>query len=159
MKRNLHKLLICFFFFLIIAGPSFAQEKVTGKVVDAVTKEGLPGASVTIEGTTLGTTTNVDGEFSLETKSASIKLVINYIGYKQKELVFNPKGTRNLGDIALEATTTSMSEIVVSASSVAIDRKTPVAVSSISSQQLHSGKSRKSGISGIIKIYSWCLCY
>src|SRR6476646_5814673 len=137
MKKGLQKLLTCIFFLLGTIGASFAQEKITGKVIDGVTKEGLPGASVTIEGTTSGTTTNVDGEFSLATSSSSVKLIVNYIGYKTKEVVVsNIKGVKDLGSISLEATSTSMSEIVVTANSTAIDRKTPIAVSTITTQQI-----------------------
>lgn len=136
MKKGLQTLLACFLFLLISASASYAQGIVTGKVIDAVTKEGLPGASVAIEGTTNGTTTNVDGEFSLSSSSSSVKLIINYIGYKRKEVTVSTKGGKDLGSISLESISTSMSEIIVIANSTAIDRKTPVAVSTITTQQI-----------------------
>jgi hypothetical protein len=129
MKRKLQQVFFCFSFLLIVVTTGFAQEKVTGKVVDAETNEGLPGATVTIFGTTDGTTTNVDGDFSLTVKSSGTKLIINYIGYNTKTVVVN--NSKKLGSIGLEPSSTSLSEIVISTASVAVDRKTPVAVSTI----------------------------
>jgi len=54
---------------------------IKGKVFDGVTKERLPGASVRIEGTTSGTTTDLNGEFYLRSKVGSIIIEISYIGF------------------------------------------------------------------------------
>jgi iron complex outermembrane receptor protein len=136
MKKNLQKLFICIFLSLACVQITYAQGKISGKVIDEITKEGLPGASVTIAGTTIGTTTDVDGNFTLDVNTASAKIAINYIGYKVKELTVSVSKNKSLGDIALTSETTSMSEIIVTASSTAIDRKTPIAVSSISAEYI-----------------------
>ncbi|MBK8807027.1 MAG: carboxypeptidase-like regulatory domain-containing protein [Bacteroidales bacterium] len=54
---------------------------VTGQIFDGTNKEPLIGANVVEKGTTNGTTTDFDGEFSLQVRNDSAKLVISYIGY------------------------------------------------------------------------------
>lgn len=54
---------------------------VSGIVTDAQTNEALPGATVQIVGTNVGTVTNLSGEFSLRASEGEIELVISYIGF------------------------------------------------------------------------------
>ena len=74
----------------------YAQEStsIQGTVVDAQTGEALPGVNIVIEGTTSGTTTNVDGEFELNVPSLEEALVFSYIGYER--LVVNIAGRTEL---------------------------------------------------------------
>lgn len=60
---------------------SKAQFVVTGTVLDSATKEPLAAASVFCQNTTLGTTTNKQGEFSLNLKSGGYDLIFSYTGY------------------------------------------------------------------------------
>lgn len=60
---------------------AYAQSTVSGTVVDAATHEPLIGASVTVEGASAGTTTDLDGRFSLSAVPASGVLSISYVGY------------------------------------------------------------------------------
>lgn len=62
------------------------QEKVTGTVIDAQTGEVLPGVNIIIEGTSVGTTTNLDGQFVLAVNDLQITLVISYIGYERQTI-------------------------------------------------------------------------
>jgi TonB-linked SusC/RagA family outer membrane protein len=59
------------------------QETVTGTVVDAQTGEALPGVNIVIEGTTTGTTTDLDGEFELDVATLTETLIFSYIGYQR----------------------------------------------------------------------------
>ena len=62
---------------------SIAQETViTGKVIDQTTGEGIPFASVFFKNTTVGTSTNFEGQFELKTSHPGDYLVASYIGYK-----------------------------------------------------------------------------
>jgi iron complex outermembrane recepter protein len=66
---------------------TLGQISVTGKIYDAQTIEPLIGATVHIKGTTSGTTTNHNGEFSLDYKNGfPITLVFSYIGYETQQL-------------------------------------------------------------------------
>jgi outer membrane cobalamin receptor len=104
------------------------QAKITGEVVDE-TNQPLPGASVVVKGTTNGTSTDFDGKFTLQADANSGTIVISFIGFQSKEVSFSSSKT-NLGVIQL-AEDSSLDEIIVTATSFAIDRKTPVAVSTI----------------------------
>jgi hypothetical protein len=68
----------------------FAQQKtgtIKGKIIDADTKEPLIGVNILIEYTTLGVTTDVEGNFIIpEVPSGIYKLVISYVGYEKKTL-------------------------------------------------------------------------
>ncbi|TDQ29213.1 TonB-dependent receptor [Zeaxanthinibacter enoshimensis] len=70
--------------FLLLLG-AFVQAQVTGTVVD---EEGapLPGASVVKQGTTIGTTTDFDGNFTLDEVAVGETIVVSYIGYETKRV-------------------------------------------------------------------------
>lgn len=71
--------------FFVLANHLYAQEtKVTGKVIDASSGDPVPFANVVFKGTTIGVTTDFDGNFSLSTFSPSDSIVASYIGYKAK---------------------------------------------------------------------------
>ena len=56
--------------------------KITGKVVDAITNEALPGAAVQIENSSVGTVTNMDGRFELTgIRQDNVNISISYISY------------------------------------------------------------------------------
>ncbi len=132
MRRT--NLLFTLFISLIFAGTSMAQGIVKGVVKDAKSHETLVGATVVVKGTTIGATTNLDGSFSLNVPSGNKTLVISYVGYKTKDLnvTVNNGQTTNLGSINLESAAIGLQEINVLAN-IAIDRKTPVAVSTVNS--------------------------
>ena len=66
----------------------FAQTTIRGKIIDNNTKETLIGANVIIKGTSIGTATNLDGYFEINTSdNFPIILIISYLGYANKEVV------------------------------------------------------------------------
>ncbi|MDP2187329.1 MAG: TonB-dependent receptor [Sphingobacteriaceae bacterium] len=76
--KSLFILLLC----LLSAPAAWAQNVITGQVRDKVTNETLIGASVVIKGTTIGTTTDVNGKFNLQhNRPFPLTLVVSYIGY------------------------------------------------------------------------------
>ncbi|MEX2567580.1 MAG: SusC/RagA family TonB-linked outer membrane protein [Cyclobacteriaceae bacterium] len=62
------------------------QETITGRVIDSQTEEALPGVNIVVQGTTTGTSTNVDGEFELNVPSLDVTLVVSFIGYGTQEI-------------------------------------------------------------------------
>src|SRR5680860_1269023 len=109
----------------------FAQGTITGTVMDSDMKVPLPGATVMVVGTNNGTTTDFDGNFTLNVKSASGTVDISYVGFEKKSVQFSLANgeTKSLGSIVLIADANALDEIIVTSFSLAIDRKTPVAVS------------------------------
>lgn len=114
---------------LISSSAIFAQTKLTGKVVDE-SNQPLPGASLVVKGTKTGASTDFDGNFTLETSLSSGILQVSFVGYETTSVAFN--GNANLGTIALKPSAESLDEIIITQTSFAIERKTPVAVSTIS---------------------------
>ncbi len=55
------------------------QEIIRGRVLDATTRETLPGVNIVVQGTTTGTTTLIDGTFELEVPNLDVILVFTYI--------------------------------------------------------------------------------
>ncbi|WP_295181371.1 TonB-dependent receptor [uncultured Christiangramia sp.] len=117
----------------------FAQGTVTGVVMDSQTSGPLPGANVMVVGTNNGTMTDFDGNFTLNVAESEGTIKITFVGYTSKEVKFNVTGdTQDLGQIVLGADDNALDEIVVTSFSLAIDRKTPVAVSTISAAEIET---------------------
>lgn len=86
------------------------KQKITGAITDASTGEPVIGASVIVDGTTIGTTTDSDGRFSIEVNSANILLVVSFIGYNTERI--QTSGSTNL-NIKLIPDITRLEEVVV----------------------------------------------
>ena len=124
--KNFKNLLFVALLFVTVT--ILGQTKITGTIVDE-SNQPLPGASVLEKGTSNGVSTDFDGNFTLNAKSKSGNLVISFIGYKTKNVTFSSSKAK-MGNIQLVEDST-LDEIVITATSFAIDRKTPVAVSTI----------------------------
>lgn len=69
-----------------ISSYALAQRTISGTVTDAANGEALISATVVIKGTAIGTTTDLDGKYSIEVPEGSTTLVFTYIGYAAKEV-------------------------------------------------------------------------
>ena len=92
---NLRALLISCF--LVLGMSAFAQVTASGTVTDAANGEPIIGASVLEMGTTNGTITDFDGNFTLTVQNGA-KLAISYMGYKTQELAAAPNMSVRLGE-------------------------------------------------------------
>jgi iron complex outermembrane receptor protein len=110
-----------------------AQSTVTGTVMDAELNAPLLGANIVVKGTTKGAISDFDGKFSLTTDAASGEVVISYVGYTSQTIAFN--GSQDLGTVTLSPSQIGLQEVLLLAS-VAVDRKTPVAVSTIKAEDI-----------------------
>lgn len=123
---------------MLFATVAFSQSTVKGKVMDAEMNAPLPGANVVEKGTTNGTTTDFDGNFTLTTQSPSGMLVISYVGFANKSIAFN--GAQEMGTINM-MTDNSLDEVVVIGSGVidlAEGRQTPIAVSTVRAAEIQA---------------------
>lgn len=136
MKKAIFSILLSAVFSLFSIA-AIAQGTVKGVVVDDETNDALIGATITVVGTTTGTVTNVDGEFSLSVKTGNQKIQVSYIGYTTKVMDVTVADGRSvdLGTIKLASDAVGINEVMVLAS-VAVARRTPVAVSAIQPQQI-----------------------
>ena len=100
----------------LVCQVSIAKTVVTGKVL-GVDNSPLPFASVYVNGTTRGTTTNEDGVYAIEINETDRQLVFRYIGYKTRIVEVNfDASNKLLLDVTLEPESFSIKEIVVKAS-------------------------------------------
>ncbi len=97
--------------FLALGFSAMAQRTITGTITDS-NGEPLIGASIAIEGATTGTTTDFDGNFSLNVPGDDAVLVISYTGYRQKKEIV---GDRNTINLTLQEDVAILNEVVVSA--------------------------------------------
>ena len=125
MKQFKNLLLIALMF---ATSAVMAQTNLSGKVVDE-TNQPLPGATIVVKGTSSGTSTDFDGNFSFDSSASSGQIVVSFVGYESKTVSFT--GSTNFGSIALSPSAEALDEIVITQTSFAVDRKTPVAVSTV----------------------------
>ncbi|PQA59737.1 SusC/RagA family TonB-linked outer membrane protein [Siphonobacter curvatus] len=95
-------------------------QTITGKVTSA--KDGSPivGVNVRIKGSSVGTTTNQAGQYSISTSSAQTVLLFSFIGYQSQEIVV---GTQTLLDVALVESDAALQEVVVTALGIQRDKR------------------------------------
>jgi TonB-linked SusC/RagA family outer membrane protein len=127
------KILLVFFAFAFVL-TARAQERIVSGKVTAEDGSTLPGVNVVLKGTTSGTVTDAGGKYSLTIPAGGGSLIFSFIGYKTQEV---PIGERNIVDIQMGSDVTQLSEIVVTGSGVATDRKKlGIAVESVTAAQL-----------------------
>ncbi|MCL6293727.1 TonB-dependent receptor [Jejuia spongiicola] len=131
MKKTTHFIMLTVA--LLFSTVLIAQSTITGTVIEAGSNIPLPGANIIEKGTTNGVTSDFDGNFTIKTQESSGELVITFIGYTSKTISFS--GDATLESIALESSQVGLEEVQIIAS-VAVDRKTPVAVSTIKSADI-----------------------
>ncbi len=109
IRKNLKVLLFLVAVLATLAGN--AQIKtITGKITDAKNGEPLPGATIVVKGTTIGTTTNFEGNYSLNVPVDAKILAIGFIGMQNVEIEIGDQTTINL---ALKEETFGLDEVVV----------------------------------------------
>lgn len=109
MRQQFQLLLVAIFSMVSIS--LMGQNTISGNITDTETGEPLIGANIIVKGTTIGTTTDIDGNFTLDVKEGT-ELEISYTGFATKTIDLTSETNFN---IALE-TGLSLDEIVVSAS-------------------------------------------
>ncbi len=86
------------------------QDSVSGRVTDADTHEPLPGVNILVKGTTTGTATDKNGNYTLGVPSLQDTLVVSYIGYETKTIPINGRPKIN---VALKIQSVSGGQLVV----------------------------------------------
>lgn len=129
MKKHLiHFLLVAVL--SVFSAAAFAQTTVRGQLVDSETGEPLVGAAVMVEGTSQGTVTDIDGYFKQSVAQGGT-LVFKYVGFKDLKKKITQKGASvDLGVIKMDPDAVMLADVTIT-SSVAVARKTPVAVSTV----------------------------
>ncbi|MDC0034420.1 TonB-dependent receptor [Flavobacteriaceae bacterium] len=136
MKNILNKYYLAFMA-VILFGSVYSQTQISGSVMDAGSMEAIPGVNVIIDGTNIGTVTDFDGNFVINTsQDAPLTLVVSYVGYSA-ERVSVTSANQNI-NVMLSAGQ-NLEEIIVSASRRAQKvTDAPASVSVISTRQIEN---------------------
>lgn len=109
-----------------------AQSAISGIVLSSEDESPVIGASIKIQGTNMGTATDIDGKFHMENVKSGAKLVISYIGMKTKTMQARPSMK-----ILLESDSKSLDEVVVQVAYGAAKKSTLTgAVTQVDSKQI-----------------------
>ena len=128
MKKILAALFVLFFAF----GTAYAQRTVSGTITDDG-GVGLIGANVLVKGTTVGTITDLDGNYSLNVPAGNEILVISYTGYQDREVVL---GSSNIVNSMLKIDSEVFDEIIITGYGTEIKREVTSSISSIKAEEL-----------------------
>lgn len=115
----MRKILLIFAMCFSLLGGAYAQQKVTGTVTgdDGL---GIPGATVLERGTSNGTITNIDGEYTITVSSGDATLVFSFVGMTTVE---EPVNNRPTIDVQMKADAIGIDEVVVTALGITRERK------------------------------------
>lgn len=106
---------------------------VTGRVTDASTGEPLPGVSIVVKGTTSGTITDFNGDYTLNVVGENTMLVFSFIGFSTEEI---PVGVNTVINVAMTPDIQALQEVVVIGYGTQQRRDITGSVSSISSKKI-----------------------
>lgn len=133
MKTLQKKLL---FFLLILPLGILAQSTLKGTVLDGTNSGPLPGANILVEGTSNGTTTDFDGNFTISNIKKGDVLVISYIGYKDQKITYNNQTTIV---VTLEEDSQQLKDVVVIGYGTTTKKDATGSLQSISSKDFNKG--------------------
>lgn len=124
---------LLFGLFMLVGSATYAQSRtITGKVTSESDGLGLPGVNVIVKGTNNGTSTDFDGNFSIEV-SNNAPLVFSYIGFETQEITTQGKTQINVG---LKESASALDEVVVIGYGTSKKSDITGAISSVSSEEI-----------------------
>ena len=125
----MRKILLLGLTLFLVNAMAFAQGRVvTGTVTSLEDGMGVPGATVLVKGTTIGTATDIDGKYSINIPAGSNVLVFTFVGLTSQEVNIGNRSTIN---VALESDVTALSEVIVTGYGTQPKREVTGAVSSV----------------------------
>ncbi|RMF53279.1 MAG: SusC/RagA family TonB-linked outer membrane protein, partial [Bacteroidetes bacterium] len=104
---------------MLVAGTLKAQT-IQGTVTDRASGEPLPGVNVAVKGTTIGTTTDIDGRYTLTLPEGNRTLVFSFVGFRTLEADVPPGQTTF--DVQLEEDVLGLDEVVVTGLATSVKR-------------------------------------
>jgi len=121
------------------AGLTNAQSIIRGRVIDAKTHQKISNANISANDGASGTSTDFNGSFNLRVNEGKSNITISSVGFLNKTIgvEVSENETKDIGDVLLEQGIIALGEVNI-ISSMAENRKTPVALSSINSTQIQS---------------------
>ena len=132
MKNKLLKKLLLPVFLLL--GSFIYAQSVTGVVTDA--SGALPGVNVLVKGTSTGTQTDFDGNYTLDNLASDAVIVFSFIGYKTQEITVGEQTTIN---VLMEEDASQLDEVIVTGYGSSIRKEITTAITSVSAEEFNQG--------------------
>ena len=118
--------------FLLFSANSFAQSSVSGTISDSDGNP-IPGATIIVDGTTNGTTTDFDGNYTISVNSGQ-SLQFSSLGFSTQIIRFGDQSTI---DVILQTSAEALDEIVVTGYGTQTKRETTGAISTVKAADLN----------------------
>ena len=142
--------------FILCVSNGLAQNLVSGNVSDEVTKQPIPGVTILIKDSIKGTTTDFDGNFTIEVSTTDI-LVVSYLGYLTQEIEVNDTLDFTL---LLREDTSELDEVIVVGYGTKSKQKIISAVSIVDEEALKAlpVATVSNGLEGLASGLPWLFC-
>ncbi|WP_288426249.1 SusC/RagA family TonB-linked outer membrane protein [uncultured Spirosoma sp.] len=115
------RLLMCLLGIWLLGTTAYGQSRrITGKVTSGEDGTDIPGVSVVVKGTTVGATTDADGQYSINVPNDNTTLVFSFVGMTSREVQV---GTRSVLDVVLSPDNKQLQEVVITAQGIAREKK------------------------------------
>jgi TonB-linked SusC/RagA family outer membrane protein len=128
--------------FLFLAGMQYAFAQagtISGKVTSSEDGQGIPGVTIQVKGTTIGTTTDINGNYKLNVEPSHLVIIFSYVGMTTVE---EEIGERSVINVTLDPSALQMEEVVVTALGISREKKSlGYAVQEISGDELSEARS------------------
>ena len=132
LRKKMRYLLMLHLLFITTAGAWAQSTTITGRVTSE-TGDGLPGVTVVVKGTTIGASTDMEGNYSLAVPDGNGTLVISFIGYSPQEVPINNRSTIN---ISLAPDTQALEEVVIVGYGSQLEREITGSVQTVDAAEL-----------------------
>lgn len=119
---------------LLVFNSIYAQKTITGKIINKTGNQAISGASIKVRGSNVGTQTADDGSFSINVPKNNSVLQISVVGFENVEVPVN--GRTTLGTLSLNATASTLNEIVVTGYTTQRKKDITGSVSVVSAKEL-----------------------
>jgi len=126
---------------LAFAFEANAQQRITitGEVTNSENGESLPGVTILLKGSTIGTTTNADGEYSINIPNREGTLVFSFVGFESQEVKIEGRRTIN---IELKPDLAKLDDVVVVGYGSKSRRKVTSSISTVNEEQIQTANLR-----------------
>ncbi|MCW0483898.1 SusC/RagA family TonB-linked outer membrane protein [Gaoshiqia sediminis] len=137
MRRMKEKLLSISLLVLLVLlnSHAFAQQSITGRITDAENGEPLPGATVVISGSTTGTISDFDGNYTLAVPAGSEQLEFSMVGFEKQTVKIAGLSVIN---VALKTEVTALNEVVITGYSTQSRAEMTTSISKLNTKVLES---------------------
>ncbi len=106
---------------------------ITGRITEGEKGEAIPGVNILIKGSTTGTVTDVNGNYSIQVPEGAVSLVFSFVGYLSQEISVNSKG---VVDVVMRDDTKALKELVVVGYGTQSKRNLTTSISSVAPKDI-----------------------